>query len=61
MSKIRKGTKVRFSHASGNAPTGVTVSGSEIHNGQRFYRVAEIPGALYLLKSLDAIETLATH
>jgi hypothetical protein len=55
--KLRKGTKVKFSRASGNPPSGITIVGSERHNGQLFYRVAEYPGALFLLRSFDALET----
>jgi len=54
--KLRKGTKCRFSHASGNPPVGVTVSGRETHNGLTFYRLKEVSG-LFLLRSLDSLET----
>ncbi len=55
--RLRIGTKCRFSHKSGNPPTGVTICGRERHNGIVFYRVAEHIGGLFLLSSLDPVET----
>jgi hypothetical protein len=44
--------EVRFVEAMEGPRRSVTVSGRELHNHFEFYRVHEIPGALYLAKSL---------
>ena len=49
--KIRRGTKVRFSKASGNPTMVCTIAGHESHNGMTFYRLVEF-GGLFLKNSL---------
>lgn len=49
------GTKVGFTKSSGNADTRtLTIASSEKHNGLTFYRVQEIPEALFIESSLYA-------
>lgn len=50
--KMRKGTKVRFSLASGNSTVKImTIAGSEKHNGMKFFRLSDMQG-LFLASSL---------
>jgi len=48
---MKNGT-VRMVESLGGGGRQVTVIGRERHDGQTFYRVAEIPGALFLNSSL---------
>jgi hypothetical protein len=56
---FRKGTKVKLTEASGNNGEALdrvlTISAKERHNGQDFYRVKELLGALFLESSLRKV------
>lgn len=55
MSKLKIGEQVIPIEA-GSEHRLLTVSGRETHNHYEFYRVKEIPGALFLSKSLSRIK-----
>lgn len=55
---LHSGDMVQFTEESGNWPRVqkiMCVESSEKHNGLTFYRVKELPGALFLQRSLRKV------